>query len=124
MSTNEENIEFVSSKEEIKELKKYSLKHWISGRFLAEEGIRKQITFIIYLTFLGFIYIANRYHAENLMRETILLQQEIDELRAEAITTAAELMFISRQSQVQKMVNEHELGLKEATEPPKRIKID
>ncbi len=117
-----ENIEFVSPGQEVNELKKYSLKNWISGRLLIEESFRKQIPFIVFIAFLGFLYIGNRYHAEKLTRKVSQLQQELDELRAESITVASELMFFSRQSQVQKRINEYGLGLKEATEPPRRIK--
>ncbi|HEY9125049.1 MAG TPA: FtsL-like putative cell division protein [Bacteroidales bacterium] len=116
------NIEFVSEKEEVKEIQKYSVKHWITGRVFASAEIRSQLPFIVFLAFLGFVYIANRYHAERLMRNTLKLKQELDELRAESITTASELMFLSRQSQVQKFVNQENLGLKEAVAPPKRIK--
>lgn len=122
MTKETENIEFENQKEEEKELRKYSVKEFITGSILAKADVRKQIPFLIFLTVLGFIYIANRYHAEKLMRDTSVLQQELDELRAESITTASELMFASRQSQVLKLVQENNLGLKESTEPPKRIK--
>jgi hypothetical protein len=123
MKEEKKNIEFVNQKEEEKELRKYSVKQWITGSALAKTNVRQQLPFVIFLAFLGFIYIANRYHAESLMRDTMKLQQELDELRAESITTAAELMFACKQSQVQKMVDEEGLGLKEATAPPLRIKM-
>jgi hypothetical protein len=118
-----ENIEFVNSTEEVKELRKYSIKGWLTGSVLAKASARKQIPFVIFLAFLAAAYIANRYHAERLMRNTMLLEQELDELRAESITTASELMFSSRQSQVLKLVEENNLGLKESRVPPKRIKM-
>ena len=79
--------------------------------------------FIIFLVGLGIVYIGNRYNAEHILRNTAKLQQELDELRAESITTASELMFASRQSQVIKAIEENHLGLKESTVPPKRIKM-
>ena len=44
-------------------------------------------------------------------------------MRAEAITTASELMFMSKQSMVVKLVEEKKIDIKEATEPPKRIVV-
>jgi hypothetical protein len=72
---------------------------------------------------MGIVYIANRYHAEHVLRETLQLQIELQELRAESIATTSELMFISQQSQVLKMVKEKKLDLKEARIPPVRIKM-
>ena len=123
MKEEKKNIEFVDQQEEEKELKKYSVKQWITGSALAKANVRQQMPFVIFLAVLGFVYIANRYHAESLMRDTMKLQQELDELRAESITTAAELMFACRQSQVQKMIDAEGLGLKEAIAPPLRIKM-
>jgi hypothetical protein len=118
-----DNVEFVNQKEEQKELKKYSLKEILTGSVLAKKSVVNQLPFLIFAAALGIIYIANRYHAEHLLRDTVKLQQEIDELRAESITTASELMFASRQSQVIKLVEENHLGLKESTTPPRRIKL-
>jgi len=115
--------DFINPKEEEKELKKYSLKEIITGNVLKKKAIVKQLPFILFIVALAMIYIANRYHAEHLLRETTKLQQELDELRAESITVASELMFASRQSQVLKLVEENKLGLKESRIPPKRVKM-
>jgi hypothetical protein len=120
---NSGNIEFVNEKEEQKEQKKYSVKEVLTGSILAKKSVVDQLPFIIFLALLGIIYIANRYHAEHLLRNTVKVQQELNELRAESITVASELMFASRQSQVIKLVEENNLGLKEATSPPKRVKM-
>ena len=68
------------------------------------------------------MYIGNSYHAERIARQTNRLQNEVKELRAESITTAADLMYVSRQSEVQKMVRNRRLDLKESVEPPYKIK--
>lgn len=122
MTEDKKNIEFINAKQERSELKKYSLKQWISGQLLAKDSFRKQLPFLIYLAFLTFIYIGNRYHAEKLTREIGILQQMVNELRAESINTAAELMFFCRQSQVQKRIDEAGMELHEAIIPPTKIK--
>ena len=50
------------------------------------------------------------------------LQNEIEELRAESITTASELIYFSKRSEVNKMINEKGLDLKESRVPPIKIK--
>ena len=51
------------------------------------------------------------------------LQTELKELRARAISTASELEFISRQSEVAKLVEKQGLELREAVEPPIKITV-
>ena len=57
-----------------------------------------------------------------MMRQEQQLRQEVKNMRSEAVTTAATLMQISRQSEVLKLVNQNGLGLEESTTPPKNIK--
>ena len=114
-----ENVEFVDIKKESDELEVRSIKEVIYGSLLI---ILKHIGFIIWLTFLGIVYIGKSYHAEKVARSINRLQREVKDLRAESITTAAELMYVSRQSVVQQMVRNNRLELKESVEPPYKIK--
>ncbi|MBU0765809.1 MAG: hypothetical protein KJ607_13350 [Bacteroidetes bacterium] len=93
----------------------------IDGTVLTREGVVRQLPFIVYLVFLAVIYIANRYNAEKIVRETIALQNELKELRSKKIAVESELMFISKQSLVAKMVEENDLGLVESVVPPMKI---
>lgn len=123
MITEKENIEFIEDQPEPKAVRKGSLKDFLDGSILIKDFVVKQLPFIIFLTLLGIVYIGNRYHAEKVYRKHLLLQNEIKELRAEAITTASDLMFISKQSQVIKMVEESGLNLVESKVPPKKIRV-
>lgn len=119
-----DNIEFVEEKQERKEQKFGSVKDLLDGSLIANDFIVKQLPYIVFLVILAFVYIANRYHAEKVVRQNVELQKEINELRAEAITTSSELMFISKQSEVAKLVEKRGLGLKESVEPPRKIVIE
>ena len=114
-----ENVEFVDVKKESDELEDRSIKDVIYGSL---NIILKHIGFIVWMTFLGIVYIGNSYHAEKVARRISSLQREVKELRAESITTAAELMYVSRQSVVQRLVKTNKLDLKESVEPPYKIK--
>ena len=117
-----ENVEFVDSKKESNELEGRSIRDIFNGSLLTRGIILKHIGFIIWLTFLGIVYIGNSYHAQKVAREISSLQREVKDLRAESVTTAAELMYVSRQSIVQRMVRNSRLELKESVEPPYKIK--
>ncbi|HEY4787105.1 MAG TPA: FtsL-like putative cell division protein [Bacteroidales bacterium] len=124
MTKEKKDIEFIDPKIESKELetKKPSFRGLIDGTILTRQAMVKQLPFIIFLSFLAGIYIGNRYHAEKVIRDLTKFQAEVKDYRAQAITSASELMFISKQSEVVKMVKENQLGLEEAVEPPYKIK--
>ncbi|MDR1666749.1 MAG: hypothetical protein LBS03_03525 [Bacteroidales bacterium] len=117
-----ETKDFIDSQKERKELHFVSVKTILSGSILTNEVILKNIRFIVWLTFLGVVYIGNRYHAEKIARNSNTLQKEVNELRAESITTAARLMNLSRQSKVMETVESRHLDLVESVKPPYRIK--
>jgi hypothetical protein len=102
--------------------KKVRVKEIIDGTILVRENVRKQLPFLLFLTFLGIIYIGNRFHAERMVRKIEQLKVEVNNLRSEQITTTSELMNISRPSEVAALVEEKGLGLKESLEPPKKLK--
>ena len=119
-----ENIEFIEEKQERRGQKFGSIKDLLDGSLLANDFIIKQLPYIFFMVVLAFVYIANRYHVEKVVRANIELTQKISDLRAEAITTSSELMHISKQSEVALLVEKRGLGLKESLEPPKKIIIE
>lgn len=121
---NKDNVEFIDEKQERKEHKFGSVKDILDGSLIANDFILKQLPYIVFLVVLAFVYIANRYHAEKMVRESIELSKEISELRSQAITISSELMFISKQSEVAKLVESRGIGLKESVEPPRKIIIE
>jgi hypothetical protein len=102
--------------------KKVRVKELIDGTFLVRENMIRQLPFLLFLTFLGVIYIGNRFHAEYMVRQIDKLKIEVVNLRAEQITITSELMNISRPSEVAALVESKGLGLKESLEPPKKLK--
>ncbi|MBA7521162.1 hypothetical protein ES705_13265 [subsurface metagenome] len=123
MVREKKSIEFIDEQKEQTESKRMSVRGLIDGSLLTREAVIKQLPYIIFLTLLILIYIGNRYHAEKVVRKTVELQNEVRELRSEAITTSAELMFISKQSEVTKLVKRKNLELEELEKPPKIIEI-
>ena len=107
--------DFVPPLQEQKEVLGDSMKELLDGRLLADTVLRKNIGFILFLTFLGIVYIANGYATEK------LYMKELSELRFESITTASELMRISVPSEVEKRIREAGLDLVQSKEPPTKI---
>lgn len=131
MSEEKENIEVQKAPEENSDQGKAKsssngsrpnpVRSFLDGTLLTREIIMKQFPFVIFITLLCVIYIANRYSAEKIVRKTQIIQNELKELRAEQISVTSELMQLSQQSEVVKLVTQNELGLVESVEPPKTI---
>lgn len=115
------NKDFIAPKDELKETLGASVKELLDGRILADKVIRKNMAFIFFLTFLGIFYIANGYSTEKLYKKRVAMEREVRELRFESITAAAQLMFISKQSEVKKRIHEEGLNLQESKEPPVKL---
>jgi hypothetical protein len=122
MKFDQENIEFIDESPPPKpESKGGSFKDLIDGTILTREFVLNQLPFIIFLAILAIFYIGNRYHAEKLVRRSGDLQAELKELRAEAVTVSAELMHMSRQSEVLNLLRMKNIDLVESLEPPRKI---
>lgn len=99
-------------------------KELMSGKLVTEKIILKNLGYLIFLTVLGALYIGNRFHEESLIRKTTKLQKEVRDLRSEALSTSADLMSVSKQSEVARLVESRGLGLEELREPPFKIVVD
>ncbi len=93
----------------------------MDGKIFSRENLASQIPFILYLTFLGVLYIANSYNAEKTIIEIGKTKRQIAELRFAYITTKSDLMFHSKQSEV--AVKLSNSGIKESLVPPVKLYI-
>ncbi len=108
--------------EEPESLKENSVfRSLVDGTLLTRRNVVSQMPFVIFLVMLSLIYISNRYHAESLRNKQEVYREEINELRSQAVYISSELMKLSRQTEVAKVVESKGLNLKESIEPPKKI---
>jgi len=100
------------------------LKELLSGSMVTDKIVLKNLGYFLLLTLLGAIYIGNRFHAEKITRETTRLSSEVKDLKAESLSISTELMSVSKQSEVFRMVREKGLGLEELKTPPYKLLVD
>lgn len=100
------------------------MKELLSGSMVSEKIILKNLGYIALITFLTAIYIGNRFHAEKITRESTKLQREVKDLRAESLSTSADLMYLSRQSEVFSLIREKGVDLEELKSPPFKLLVD
>lgn len=89
---------------------------------VSKEAATEALPFIVFMAFLGMMYIGNRHNAENNIRKIDKLNKEVKELSWDFKTLKADLMFRSKQTEVVKQVDSV-LGLRVPTEPPIKIKV-
>jgi hypothetical protein len=118
---NENNIGENITVTETPKKKKWNLKQFIDGNIFIQSSIRKQTKFILFLVFLCIIYIQNKYRNEALLVDIINTQKEVKELRDRSINYASELMSLSRESEVIKIIETKGLEIKELKSPPDKI---
>lgn len=108
-----------------KEQKKVSLsfKDFLSGSILTQTSIKKHIWYLLFLVLLSVFYINNKYKTEKIWVDIKNLQKEVEELRDRSVSYASELMSLSRESEVIKIVNKKEVGLEELKKPPQKIVV-
>ncbi len=91
---------------------------------ITREWVTRNLFYIFFVVILIFFYIGNRYSSEKTISEIATLEKELKELRFEAITTASELMSMSRLSGVSEMVKQKGIDLEQSMEPPKKLEVN
>ena len=66
---------------------------------ITKENIPRVLSYVLFVSSLILLYIANKYYSEKIIMRTNKVNKEIKELRAVSITTKAELMNYSKQSE-------------------------
>ena len=122
MAREKKSIEFDPSIEE-KE-KSLSFRDLLDGNVLTRKSVLKQSRFILLLVLIAFFSIANRNHAEKTVIQLNRLQSGVKEMRAKSISISSDLVKISRQSEVVRLVNRYNLGLEENLEPPNKLIVN
>lgn len=87
-----------------------------------EEGFPVQyLPKILFVIFLGLLYISNTHYADKTTRTIDKAQSEVEDLRADFTTLKADVMFASKQSEVARRVKS--MGLEESLSPPFKIAV-
>ncbi len=95
--------------------------HLFSKEFVSTDSATRALPFVLYLAFLGMVYIANKHLSEKNIRSIYKLNKEVYELGVDFKTSKAELAYKSTLTEVAKKVDT--LGVKVSIEPPQKLTI-
>lgn len=93
----------------------------LGGDFLAQDWARRQVSYILFLSAIALVYIANSYYTEGIARKIDMLSRELKEMQFEYISSKSRLMHESKQSELTRKLKQ--TGLKESVEPVKKIVV-
>jgi len=94
---------------------------FLSKGAISTETATSALPFVLFLAFLGMMYIGNMHMAEKNIRDIDKLEKEVKELSWDYKTTKAELAFKSTLTEVIKRADT--LGLKEPIAPPVKLTV-
>jgi hypothetical protein len=109
----------VEEKQPAKEISENALWQLFKKNFNSEKATRA-LPFVLFLVFLGMLYIGNMHLAEKNIRDIDKTSKEVKELSWDYKTSKADLAFKSTLSEVAKRADT--LGIKESIEPPQKLK--
>ncbi|MCE5331585.1 MAG: hypothetical protein LLF95_05525 [Bacteroidales bacterium] len=110
--------ETIKGSEDFSDIKSSTLRDVINGNILTKKFLKKQYGLLILIAILAFIYVDNRYYCETQQVRVIELKKQIQDVKYESLTISAQLMRITRQSNILNMVNKRGLNLEESNTPP------
>ncbi|GAA4096054.1 FtsL-like putative cell division protein [Mucilaginibacter panaciglaebae] len=113
--------ELIVEEKPAKEIPENFLTKFLTKGFITTDEATRALPFVLYLAFLGMIYIANRHLAEKNIRDIDKLTKEVHELNWEYKVNQADLAYKSTLSEVAKRVDT--LGIKEALQPAQKITV-
>lgn len=111
-------LDAIKGSEDFSDIKSSTLRDILNGNILTKKFFQKQYLLLIMIAILAFFYVDNRYYCETQLANEIELKKKIQDLKYEYLTISAELMNMTKESNVINMVKERGLNLKETVIPP------
>lgn len=112
----------INESEDLKEIKKSSLKDILTGDILSKKIIQRQFPLLLFSLCFIFIYMDNRMTCEQQVRRIGELNKELTNEKYICMVTEAQLLENSRIEQVKEIIKKHELNLVEESIPPYKLK--
>jgi len=120
----EEEIEkkLIVEEKPVAEIPDNFLTQFLRNGVITTDDATRALPFILYVAFLGMLYIGNRHLSEKNIRDIDKISKEVKELSWEFKSSKAELAFKSTQSEVAKRADT--LGIREPQQPPQKITVE
>jgi cell division protein FtsL len=103
---------------------RFTLGELLNGKFFEREIFvkNKLLLFVIFLMLVANITV--RYKTAKVLREVDTLEHEVKELRAHSISVAADVIKLTRPSEILDRIKNSNIGLETSKVPPRRIYVE
>ena len=91
--------------------KKFSLSYFLGGKMLTEDFVVKQSKLLFLIFCLVLLFISNRYYCSKKLTEMDKLKKELKDLNYEQVLLTTRLTAITRQSQIEELLQEKGINL-------------
>ena len=110
--------------EEKKKNSRFTLGELLNGKFFEREIFvrNKLLLFIIFLMLVANITV--RYKTAKVLREVDRLDRDVKELRAHSIGVAADIIKLTRPSEILDRIKNNKMGLESSRVPPRKIYVE
>jgi cell division protein FtsL len=110
--------------EEKKKRERFTLGEFLNGGIFERPLFvkNKLLLFVIFLMLVANISV--RYKTAKVLREVDKMERDIKELRAHSISVAADVIKLTRPSEILDRIKNSNLGLETSKVPPRRIYVD
>lgn len=108
---------------ETKKKNMFSPAELLNGRFFESEWFtrNKLLMFVVFLMLVANIMV--RYKTAKVLREVDNMERDVKELRAHSIAVAADVIKLTRPSEILDRIRNSNLGLENSKVPPRRIYV-
>lgn len=86
---------------------------FFTGGVLSQDEFTRRLPVIVYIVFLMLLYIANGFHIQHKHSELDRIADELKQLKTEAVTSSAVRMTLTRQSEIERLLRERNIPLKQ-----------
>lgn len=100
---------------------RFSVKYLLSGKLLANESLRKNLPFILFIALLFVVYIYNSYRGDKKRFAIEKIKKHILLLKSENIAAKTRLISVTKYSEAMKKAQK--VGLKPLEQIPQKIYI-
>lgn len=97
----------------VRRRKRIRIGQFFTGGVLSQEEFTRRLPVIVYVVFLMLLYIANGFHIQHKHSELDRISEELKQLKTEAVTSSAVRMTLTRQSEIERLLRERNIPLKQ-----------
>jgi len=112
-----------TGKKTSKQTSGFSLARLFRGEFFSNSFLTKNFYYILFVVAMIMVTMYNKFLTEKVINEINKTKNEVNALKAISVSNTAELMHLSKESVVIKMVQDEGLAVQPLNKPPEKIVI-